>query len=187
MPIVRLLAPGSLSNFARDAGGNPYGLNWKNKTSVPLVFRPPEMIAGSAIGFSCSLTGLEEVLESFLIPAGLLGVNSILQIEPLWTYTNNANNKILSVRIGEIPIYSATRTTSATEAPLIVLMNRNSAKSQIAPYGSNGNYMTAGTVTPQTYTIDFSKNQVVFITGRRASSGDTIKLEYYRALHYIGF
>ena len=186
MPIIRILPPGSLSNFSRDGAGHPYGLNWENETSVPLVFRPPELIAGSAIGFSCSLTGLEEILDSFVIPAGLLGVNSILQIEPVWSYTNSANNKTLGVKIGTTTVYSATRTTSAAEAPLIVLMNRNSVKSQIAPYNS-GNYLTAGTVTPSTYSIDFSKNQIVFVTGLRANGGDSLKLEYYRVLHFIGF
>lgn len=167
------------------SGGKPIGFVAAHDSKCPLVRRPIEHLSGSAIGFSSSLTGIDEVLESFLIPAGTLGVNSILQIEPVWTFTNSANNKILSVKVGEVTIYSATRTTSVVEAPLIVLANRNSVKSQITPY--SGAYVTAGTVAPTTYAIDFSKDQVVFITGNRANSGDTLKLEYYRALHFIGF
>lgn len=167
------------------SSGKPIGLVGAHDLVHPLISRPIEVISGSAIGFSSSLTALDEVLESFLIPAGTLGVNSILQIEPLWTFTSSANNKILSVKVGDSTIYSATRTTSVMEAPLIVLANRNSVASQIAPY--TGDYITAGTVAPSTYTIDFSKDQVVFITGQRANSGDSLKLEYYRALHIIGF
>jgi hypothetical protein len=167
------------------SSGKPIGFVGAHDLVHPLVRRPIEVLSGSAIAFSSSLTSIDEVLESFLIPAGTLGVNSILQIEPLWTFSSSANNKILGVKIGDVTIYSATRTTSVAEAPLIVLMNRNSVASQIAPYSNN--YITAGTVAPSTYTIDFSKNQIVFITGQRASSGDTLKLEYYRALHYIGF
>lgn len=166
------------------SSGKPIGFVGAHDLVHPLVRRPIEVLSGSAIGFSSSLTALDEVLESFLIPAGTLGVNSILQIEPLWTFSSSANNKILSVKIGDSTIYSATRTTSVMEAPLIVLANRNSVASQIAPY--SGDYITAGTVAPSTYTIDFSKDQVVFITGQRANSGDSLKLEYYRALHIIG-
>lgn len=162
----------------------PIGFVGAHDLTYPLVRRPIEILAGSAIGFSCASTGLDETLESFLIPAGTLGVNSALQIEPLWAFTNSANNKILKVRIGEVTIYSATRTTSVKEAPLIVLANRNSLASQIQPYGSA--YETAGASAPATYTIDFSKNQVVFLIGQRANSGDTLKLEYYRVLHFVG-
>lgn len=163
----------------------PIGFTAAHDSVIPLIRRPTELLSGSAIPFSCSLTSIDEVLESFLIPAGTLGVNSILRIEPLWTFTNSANNKTLKVKIGDVTIYSAVRTTSVAEAPLIVLANRNSVQSQIAPYSDN--YITAGTVAPSTYTIDFSKNQIVFITGQRANSGDSLKLEYYKALHYIGF
>ena len=161
----------------------PIGFTGAHDLVYPLIRRPIETLAGSAIGFSCSSTS-EETLDSFLIRAGTLGVNSILQIAPLWTFTNSANNKILKVKIGEVTIYSATRTTSAKEAPLIVLANRNSLVSQIQPY-DNG-YITAGSGAPSTYTIDFSKNQIVFITGERADSGDSLKLEYYRVLHFVG-
>lgn len=165
------------------SSGKPIGFTGANDFVYPLVRRPIEILAGSAIGFSCSST-TEEVLDTFLIRAGTLGVNSVLQIEPLWTFTSSANNKILKVRIGGVEIYSATRTTSAKESPLIVLANRNSLTSQIQPYDNT--YITAGSGTPTTYTIDFSKNVTVDITGQRASSGDTLRLEYYRALHFVG-
>ncbi len=107
------------------SSGKPIGFVAAHDYVHPLVRRPIEILAGSAIAFSCSST-TEEVLDSFLIRAGTLGVNSVLQIEPLWTFTNSANNKILKVRIGGLEIYSATRTTSVKEAPLIILANRNS-------------------------------------------------------------
>ena len=166
------------------SSGNPIGLTGAFDRVYPLVRRPIEILSGSAIGFSCSLTAIDEVLDSFLIPAGALGVNSVLQIEPLWTFTNSANNKTLKIRIGGVEIYSATRTTCDKEAPLIVLANRNSLASQIQPYDNT--YLTAGSGAPATYSIDFSKNQIVFIMGNRANSGDTLKLEYYRVLHFVG-
>jgi hypothetical protein len=150
----------------------------------PLILRPVEVLAGSAVASSCSSSAVDEELYTFNILAGTLGVNSIIQIEPLWTFANSANNKILSVAIGSTVVYTATRTTSVKEAPLIVLANRNSLASQIQPYDTT--YVTAGSGTPATYTIDFSVNQTLRIIGQRANSGDALTLEYFRVLHFVG-
>jgi hypothetical protein len=150
----------------------------------PAVVKPVEVLSSSAVIAPCVTTAVDEVLALFTIRAGMLGVNSILQIEPLWTFGNSANNKILKVKIAGVTVYSATRTTSVKEAPLIVLMNRNSLSSQIQPY-DNG-YVTAGLGAPATYSIDFSTNVTVQITGQRASTGDALALEYYRSLHFVG-
>jgi hypothetical protein len=152
--------------------------------NFPLISRPIEILSGSAVAVSCALTDVDEVLTSFTIPAGTLGVNSILQIEPLWTFGGSVNNKILKVKIGVVTVYSATRTTSVKEAPLFVLANRNSLSSQIKPYDNA--YIIAGSGAPEIYTIDFSKNRTVNITGQRANAGDSLTLEYYRILHFIG-
>lgn len=152
--------------------------------NLPLISHPIEILSSSAVAVNCALTNVDEILDSFNIPARTLGVNSILQIEPVWTFGSSANNKILKVKIGVATIYSATRTTSVKEAPLIVLANRNSLISQIQPY--DGSYATAGAGAPMTYAIDFSSTRTVEITGQRANAGDSLTLEYYRILHFIG-
>jgi hypothetical protein len=150
----------------------------------PVLARPVELLKGSALAVSCTSTGRDEVLESFSISAGTVGVNSILQIEPLWAYTNSVDNKILKVKVGGVTVFSGTRTTSTREAPLIVLANRNSLSSQIRPV--DGNYYSSATGAPTTYSIDFSVNVTVELIGQRASSGDTLTLEYFRVMHFIG-
>lgn len=150
----------------------------------PAVTKPVEVLSSSAVAASCALMAADEVLGSFTVRAGIIGVNSIIQIEPLWTFTSSANNKVLKVRIGGVTVYSATRTTSVKEAPLIVLANRNSLASQIQPYDNA--YVTAGAGEPATYTINFANLVTVDITGQRANSSDTLKLEYFRALHFVG-
>jgi hypothetical protein len=154
-----------------------------NAENLPAVLKPVEVLSGSAIATSCTLTATDEVLASFTIDAGILGVNSILQIEPLWTFVSSANAKICKVKIAGVTVYNATRTTSVKEAPLIVLANRNSLRSQIQPYDNN--YITASSSVTATYSIDFSVNVTVEITGQRAVA-DTLKLEYYRVLHFMG-
>lgn len=150
----------------------------------PLVHQPVEVLSSSAVAVSCASTASDEVLASFAIAAGTLGVNSIIQIEPLWTFTSSANNKVLRVKIGGTTVYSFTRTTSVKEAPLIVLANRNSLASQIQPYDNN--YVAAGSGAPATHTIDFSVAVDVEITGQRANAADTLTLQYFRALHFVG-
>lgn len=152
--------------------------------NLPLISRPIEILSASAVAASCALTDVDEVLASFTIPAGTLGANSALQIEPLWTFGSSTNNKILKVKIGIITIYSATRTMSMKEAPLIVIANRNSFASQIQPY--DGSYATPGSGAPATYSIDFSGTRTVQITGQRANASDSLTLEYYRVMHFIG-
>ncbi|MBN9125992.1 MAG: hypothetical protein J0I90_00165 [Nitrosospira sp.] len=145
---------------------------------------PVEVLSSSAVAASCASTNIDEILASFTIKSGVLGPNSILQIEPLWTFTNSANNKIIKVKVAGVTVYNNTRTTVAREAPLIVLANRNSLQSQVQPYDSN--YFTSGTGSPQTYAIDFSVNVTVEITGQRANGSEALKLEYFRALHFAG-
>ena len=149
----------------------------------PVISRPIEVLSSSAVAISCAGTAVDEILASFLIEAGTLGVNSIVQIEPLWTFASSANNKILKVKIGATTVYSATRTMSTKEAPLIVLANRNALSSQIQPYDNA--YFTAGATNPAVYSIDFSVNQTVVITGQRAIS-EALSLEYFRILHFVG-
>ncbi len=150
--------------------------------NFPVIARPVEVLASQSVAVACATTATDEVLGSFTIPAGTMGPNSILQIEPLWTFLSSGNNKIPKVKVAGVTIYTATRTTSVKEGPLIVLANRNSLAAQIMPY-DNG-YMTAGAGAPGTFTIDFSVPVTVEITGQRAAA-EALALEYFRALHYV--
>lgn len=146
--------------------------------------RPIECIAGNAIQSACAASlNSDEILASFTIPANTLGPNSILQIEPVWSFLSSANNKILRVKVASAIIYDVTRTTSTREGPLIVLANRNSLTSQIIPYDNA--YFTAGTGAVVTHGIDFAVNVTVQITGQRAAA-EALALEYFRVLHIIG-
>jgi hypothetical protein len=175
---------GQKAPYSVDDNGNQIGYSGAVNSVYPLITRPMEILAGSAVPVSCASNAIDEELYTLNILAGTLGVNSILQIEPLWTFASNANNKILSVAIDSTVIYTATRTTSTRKAPLIVLANRNSLSSQIQPYDSG--YITAGSGTPATYAIDFSVNRTLRIIGQRANAGDALKLEYFRVLHFLG-
>lgn len=154
------------------------------QTVKPVMALTVELLSGFAEAVSCKLSVIDEPLASFQIAAGTLGPNSSLQIEPLWTYTNNANAKLLKIKIAGVLVYSVSRTTSQSEGPELVLANRNSLTSQIRIYDSV--HFTAGATAPATYAIDFSQDVIVEIIGQRANTTDTLKLEYYRVLHFVG-
>lgn len=172
---------GSISQF--DSATEAALIAQGDAEDYPAVSKPVEVLSSSAVAVSCATTATDEVLASFTIATGILGANSIIQIEPLWTFASSANNKILKVKIAGTTVYSATRTTSVKEAPLIVLSNRNSLAAQIQPYDNT--YVTAGSGAPATYTIDFANAVTVEITGQRAAS-EALALEYYRVLHFVG-
>lgn len=178
----RFFTPGMVAEF--DSTTEAALIASGDAVAYSVVSRPVEVLASTAVAASCASTATDEVLASFVIAAGVIGVNSILQIEPLWTFASSANNKITKVKIGVTTIYSATRTTTVKEAPLIVLANRNSLSSQIQPYDNA--YVTGGSGAPTTYTIDFSGAVTVQITGQRANSGDALTLEYFRCVHFAG-
>lgn len=149
-----------------------------------LVANPVNLLAAVNTNVSSTTTGADDVLGSFTIPAGTLGVNSILQIEPCWDYTSSANNKILKVIVGGTTVLSRTRTTSLRDAPLVVLANRNSLTSQINVYDGQTGYVAAAANGSTTHAIDFSAAVTVQITGQRASGADTLTLSYFRILHF---
>lgn len=178
----RFFTSGMIAEF--DSATESGLISGGDAVNLSVISQPVEMLFSDAVAGSCASTAADEVLGTYTIAAGTLGVNSILQIEPLWTFTSSANNKILKVKIGAVVVYTATRTTSAKEGPLIVLANRNSLTSQIQPYDTT--YVTATTGTPATYSINFAADQTIQITGQRANSGDTLTLEYFRILHFVG-
>jgi hypothetical protein len=170
--------------YQKDGSGNIIGYQGPTGSTFPAVKRPVEVLAASGVPVSCSSTAVDEELYTLNILAGMIGVNSILRIEPLWTFTNSANSKLLKILIGSTTVYSVTRTTSAREAPLIVLASRNALTSQIVPYDST--YVTADAGTPLSLAIDFSVNQTLRIVGQRANAGDSLTLEYFSIQHLIG-
>lgn len=168
-----------------EVDGVPTGLIGPDGITYPLITRAVEVLDSSAVAVSCSSSAVDEVLASYTIAAGTLGVNSIIQIEPLWSCTDSVNNKIFRIKIGGTQVYNTTRGTGVqSEGPMVAIANRNSLSSQIKTHGSL--FYTSGSNLPSTYTIDFSATVELEITGQRANIADTLTLEYYRILHYTG-
>jgi hypothetical protein len=148
------------------------------------ITRPVEVLSSSALSVACASTAVDETLALVSLAAGVLGVNSILEFSPLWYYTSSANLKTLKIKLNGTTVWSTTRTATTREAPLIIIACRNSLTSQIQPISSAYFSSASGAIT--TGTVDLSGAVDIELTGQRANSGDSLTLEYYRILHFIG-
>lgn len=135
---------------------------------------------GSA-GNSVTGTVAETVLRSIWVPPTILGPQSRIEVRPVWSFTNSANNKILAIKAGLTlgaagTLYTRTRTTAAGEMPLIAAQFRGSLTSQLLAYSSGANY-SFNTTAASVVSIDFSTGAFIFVLGTLSNTGETITLD----------
>lgn len=148
----------------------------------------PMLLGQQASVSSVTGTTSETVLYSLVMPVGTIIAGDILRVEPVWTYTNSANNKILAAKIGPTlgtagTLHTRTRTTTAFEGPLLEIAVRT-LSTQIQLYSLGVTYAggTAGALN--THTFDFSIENTLYITGTLANTGETIQLEAVKVTRF---
>jgi hypothetical protein len=139
-----------------------------------------------------SVTGntVETNLAALKIPAGSMGPNGMVKLECLWTYTNSANNKTMTVRLtsaagatsGGAVGSAFVATASLAAQTLIIIRNNNSASSQTlwtpqptAPYASAGAGL--GTIAANT-----AADTYLNINGTLALGTETITMQHCMAI-----
>ena len=148
------------------------------------------------IGFSCGpLSGVigqqntqvvapadtaENVLFSMTVTGNTMGANDSLRISYLGALTNSANTKTIKASFGGQNIATQSLTTVASFKMQTQFTNRNSQASQIMAgaggglsVGPNGSSSLAVT----TLGVNTAADQVLSITGTKASAGESITLE----------
>ena len=149
-----------------------------------MAFRPRSRISvlgATAVAVSGGADTNENILATITVPAGAMGLNGILRIYTLFTYTNSGNNKTTRVRFGGIggTVYgSDVFTTTATFSDMRIIQNRGAANSQVGMKASAGVF-TSSTAAVITSAIDTSAATTVVITAQKASAGETMTLEAY--------
>lgn len=124
----------------------------------------------------------ETTIFSRTIPVEFFHPNVTLWVEPFWTYTNNANNKIIRVRVGGQIIHQATATTTNNWYRPTILQWRNSLTAQIArSLGDTSIFANSGNNAP-TYTIDPSSGVLVEVSFQLANIADSATLEVMRII-----
>lgn len=154
-------------------------------TNGAAVWRMRPRIFASGVAVPLTGTVAETILATVSLPANAVGVNGVLRITDYATYTNSANNKTLSWRLGGIGgtlFKTNIFTTTAGVRDQRQIHNRGAANSQIAfpqggGSGSGGWASTALAAT--TGVIDTTSAQTLVCTGTLASAAETIQLESY--------
>lgn len=127
-----------------------------------------------------SLTGTTAETTMLTIPVkgGLIGANGVLAIQPLWSNTNNANNKTLRIKLGATTCYSYGAANLSHQDAYINVRNIGSESSQKTTSGMSGG--TGGTVnnyhsTSTDTSVDFN----IVVTGQLANSADTMEIQAF--------
>ena len=127
---------------------------------------------------SVALTGTtsETTLLTVNIPAGLIGVSGKVKMYPLYSMTNNANNKTLRVKLGGSTAYSIVVASSSQSSALVIIRNigsesvQKSSTAVVAGLGNNSAALTS-------LAINTSVATTITVTGQLANSADTMTLE----------
>lgn len=147
--------------------------------SITGVSGVPTILAASFAAVTAPADTNENALASVSLPA--LSASSVLRITARWSYSNNANNKTLAVRVsgvGGTAFFSLVQTTSIQTLLTLYLGNRGVTNSQMSQY----HYTTGGGATATnnaTGTVDTSVATTLAITGTKATAGDALVLEGY--------
>lgn len=138
-----------------------------------------EPFQSGAAGSALTGTTAETVLATLTVPGYVLGANGSLDVDALWTMTNNANAKTLRARLGGLAgwaFWSQSITTFNTARGAGRMQNRNSPLSQVSFAGVS----FGGQASPVlTATVDTTASQTVVITGQLANAADSLTLESY--------
>ena len=156
-----------------DVGEN--GSLWRGNGTI---WKRLHQIRLSDLTSSVSLTGTtsETTLATITVPAGVIGAKGKVKIYPLFSATNNANNKTLRVKLGGSTGYFLQSSGYAQLSNLVIFRNFNSESVQRVSSGmSSGLGSTTGAFT--SLAIDTSAATTIEVTGQLANSGDTLTLE----------
>lgn len=125
-----------------------------------------------------ALTGttVETTLVTITIPAGLIGSNGKVKLYPLWSTTNNANQKTLRVKFPFNTIYTGVSQNAVHNTGLLILRNLNSESVQRMSSGMLAGLGGTTSSIAQT-TINTSAATTITVTGQLANSADTMTLE----------
>jgi len=125
-----------------------------------------------------SLTGSTSIvtLATITIPAGLMGANGKLKIYPLWSTTNNANDKTLRLNIGGVLCSTMSSKSVPNNSGLVILRNVNSESSQRCSSGLvAGIGASPGSIAVTS--IDTTATTTLVISGQLAVGTDSMTLE----------
>lgn len=175
----------SLADRTRVTNSNRFVTNLTKITdsSSTSVLPGWELIANSGVAASHTGDTNETALATVSIPAQALGPNGAIKITALFSLTNNANSKLLKIRLGGIggtQFYAPNVPNNASLMMQRIIQNRNSQASQVTFANATANTFTTTTGANSTGAVSTNSAQDLVITGQLTNAADSITLEMYQ-------
>lgn len=159
-----------------------YGLKIFLDALAALTARFVSKLAGTtllAAGKGTSISsGTAAVALTPLIVRPVMGITDSLLITWFATWSNNANNKLITVVIDGVTVHTLTVTTTASGRQQIEWANAGATNSQ-EWYNSSTSF-SVGTTSPLSSTVDTSVVGTIQLFGQPAVGGDAINVRRYR-------
>ena len=162
--------------FVTDVGNGSYfisdGTYWEK-------VHPVNLYTTGSTTTAVTNTTAETQVASFTLPGGVMGLNGILRLCPMFSQTNSANTKTLRIKLG-----AATAITqafggagSASAYGILTVRNLNSQSSQKSTQGGS---LGVGTTSSAigTSAVDTSADITVSLTVQMGALAETVTLEH---------
>lgn len=123
----------------------------------------------------------ENVLGSVIVPAGAMGANGRLRITTFWSFTNNANSKLIRMKFGG----STFQLTEAASQSGLRLSNEIINLNNVASQHGTGIYLTGGWGFAAVVSgvialaINTANAATIEMTAQKAVAGDAVTLFGY--------
>ena len=121
----------------------------------------------------------ERTMATLTIPEGIMGGDSILQIECYSHQTNNANTKTIRFKI-DGDTFGAMSVKSCSGARMQKNLAGNGTPASQISLPSNLNDLASTSGTQQQKTYDFTQPRTLTITGELAVATDSLVVDHYR-------
>ena len=162
--------------FVTDVGNGSYfisdGTYWKK-------VHPVNLYTTGSTTTAVTNTTAETQVASFTLPGGVMGLNGILRLCPMFSQTNSANTKTLRIKLGAATVITQAfgGAGSASAYGILTIRNLNSQSSQKSTQGGS---LGVGTTSSAigTSAADTSADITVSLTVQMGALAETVTLEH---------
>lgn len=162
--------------FVTDIGNGSYfisdGTYWEK-------VHPVKLYTTGSTTTAVTNTTAETQVASFTLPGGVMGLNGVLRLCPMFSQTNSANTKTLRIKLGAATVITQAfgGAGSASAYGILTVRNLNSQSSQKSTQGGS---LGVGTTSSAigTSTADTSADITVSLTVQMGALAETVTLEH---------
>lgn len=190
--LVRLVSAGAHGLTAAIAVGASVYVTWATGTGVNGLYAVTELDADTTgvkitinypyvVGLGTPTVAVADTvvtLASVTVPGWSMGVGGGMEIDALFTMTNNATVKTLGMTFGGGSLLSAAAASNASACVQKLMCNRGSSQIITNSASAVGHGLSTGANV--TLSVDATVDQVFAITARPATANNLMRLEAFK-------